>query len=94
MRNCLQLKGMVEKSLIKMKENQVANVCKITTKAEDFDKVMPIVQAWVGKFEVRDVLLDGGSIVNIIYESSRKKFRLRRLQLIPFVVRVVNQRKV
>jgi hypothetical protein len=35
-----QLKGMVEKSLIKMKEDQVVDVCKITTKVEDFDEVL------------------------------------------------------
>ncbi len=69
-----------------MKEDQVVDVCKITTKVEDFDEVMPVVQVWAGKFEVRDVLLNGGSIVNIISKSLRKKFGLKRLQLIPFVV--------
>jgi hypothetical protein len=44
MKICPQLKGMVEESLIKMREDQVADVCKITTKVEDFDEVMPIVQ--------------------------------------------------
>ncbi len=39
-----QLKGMVEKSLIKMRENQVVGVYKVTTKAKEFDEVMPIVQ--------------------------------------------------
>jgi hypothetical protein len=39
MRICLQLRGMVEKSLIKMREDQVANVCKITTKVEDLMKL-------------------------------------------------------
>jgi hypothetical protein len=62
------------------------NVSKITTKVEDFDEVMPIVQVWVKKFEVRDVLLDGGSNVNIIFESLRKKLKLKKIQLTPFVV--------
>ncbi len=57
MKICPQLKGMVEKSLIKMKEDEVANVYKVTTKVEDFDEVMPFVQIWVGKFEVRDCYL-------------------------------------
>jgi hypothetical protein len=43
---------------------------------------------------VRDVLLDGGSDVNIISESLRKKLRLKKPKLAPFVVKVVNQRKV
>ncbi len=90
MKICLQLRGMVEKSLTKMREDQV-DVYKVTTKIEDFDETMPIVQVRVGKFEVRDVLMDGGSGVNIIFESLRKKLRLRRLQLAPFVVQMVDQ---
>jgi hypothetical protein len=35
------------------------------TKVEDFDKIVPIVQVQMGKFGVRDVLLDGGSRMNI-----------------------------
>jgi len=69
-----QLKGMVEKSLIKMREDQVVDVCKATTKVEDFDEVMPIVQVQVGNLEVRDVLLNGGFHVNIIFENLRNNF--------------------
>jgi hypothetical protein len=54
---------------------------------------MQVVQVWVGKFEVRDVLLNGGSSVNIILKSLRKKLGLRRPQSNPFVVRVVDQPK-
>jgi hypothetical protein len=48
----------------------------------------------VGKFKIRDVLLDGGSSVNIIFESLRRKLELSRLQSAPFVVRMVDQWKV
>jgi len=59
---CLQLKEMKTKSLLKMEKAQIANVCKITTtKIEDFDEIIPVVQVCVGKFGVRDALLDGGS---------------------------------
>jgi hypothetical protein len=58
-----QLRRMMEKSSIKMRENQIVGVYKITTKAKDFDEVMPIVQVQGGKFEIKDVLLDGGSSV-------------------------------
>jgi hypothetical protein len=59
---CLQLKEMKTKSLLKMEEAQIADVCKITiTKIEDFDEIIPVVQVRVGKFGVRDALLDGGS---------------------------------
>ncbi len=80
MKICLQLMGMVEKSLIKMKKDQVADVCKVTTKVKDFDEAMLVVQVQVGKFEVRNVLLDGGSNVNIISESLKKKLKLKRPQ--------------
>ncbi len=63
-------------------------------KCEDFDEAMLIVQVRVGKFEVRDVLLDSGSSVNIISKSLRKKIRLRRPQSASFVVRMVDQGKV
>jgi hypothetical protein len=86
MKICPQLKGMVEKSLIKVKEDHVVNVCRITTKVEDFDEVMSVAQVQVGKFEIRDVLLDGGSYVNIISKSLRKKLGLGKPQLAPFVV--------
>jgi hypothetical protein len=86
MKICPQLKGMVEKSLIKMREDQVADICKVTTKVEDFDEAMLVVQVQVGKFEIRDVLLDDGFDVSIIFESLRKKLGLKTPQLAPFVV--------
>ncbi len=55
---------------------------------------MLIVQVRVGKFKVRDVLLDGGFNVIIIFESLKKKLKLRRPQLAPFVVWMVDQWKV
>jgi hypothetical protein len=62
------------KSLLKMEEVQIANVCKITTiKIEDFDEAISVVQVYVGNFGVRDVLLDNRSNVNIIFKSLRKK---------------------
>jgi hypothetical protein len=43
-----------------MKTNQVTDVSKFSTiKAEYFDEAILVVQVWVGKFEIRDVLLDG-----------------------------------
>jgi hypothetical protein len=83
------------KSLLKMEEVQIADVCKITTiKIEDFDEAILVVQARVGKFGIRDVLLDNRSNVNIIFKSLRKKFRLKKPKPAPFVVRMVDHRKV
>ncbi len=60
----------MEKSLMKIKTNQVMDVCKVSTiKAENFDEAIPIVQVQVGKFEIRDVLLDRRYGVNVISKS-------------------------
>ncbi len=46
------------------------DVCKVSTiKAENFDEAIPIVQVQVGKFEIRDVLLDRRYGVNVISKS-------------------------
>jgi hypothetical protein len=47
------LRSIMEKYLLKMKDTQVIDVCKVTTmKVEDFDETMPIVQVQMGKFGV------------------------------------------
>jgi hypothetical protein len=85
----------VKSSRQKWKKPQVTNLCKvIVTKIEAFDEAMPIVHVHLGKYGVKDVLLDGGSSVNIISKSLRRKLGLKKLQLAPFVVRMVDQRKV
>ncbi len=54
---CLQLRKMMTKSLLKMGEVQIANVYKVTTtKVEDFDETILVVQVHIRKFGVRDVL--------------------------------------
>ncbi len=71
-------------SLMKMEEAQIVNVCKVTTtKIKDFDEVMPIVQVCVGKFGIKDVLLDNGSNVNSISNSLREQLGLRKPKPIP-----------
>jgi hypothetical protein len=91
---CPQLK-LIKKYLLKMKQPQLTNVCKITTiKNFDFDEAVLVVQVRIRKFRVRDVLLDGKCSVNIILKSLRKKVGLRKPQLVPFVVRMVDQKKV
>jgi len=75
---CPQLRKMMTKSLLKMGEVQITNVYKVTTiKVEDFDETILVVQVHIGKFGMRDILLDGRSNANIIFESLRKKLGLR-----------------
>ncbi len=60
----------------------MTNVCKV------IDEIVLVVQVWMGKFGVQDILLDGGCSVNIILKNVRKKLGLRKLQ--PAVVRMVD----
>lgn len=55
---------------------------------------MHVVQIRVGKLGVKDVVPDGGFRINIISKELRKKLRLRRPQLAPFMVCMADQRKV
>jgi len=74
-----------------MGEVHIANVYKITTtKVEDFDEAIPVVQVRIGKFGMRDVLLNDKSNVNIIFESLKKKLVLKKPKLAPFIVRMVD----
>jgi predicted component of type VI protein secretion system len=71
------------------------DVRKVTTiKIKNFNEAMLVIQVRIRKFGIWNVLLDEGSNVNIISESLRKKIKLRKPQLAPFVVRMVDQRKV
>jgi hypothetical protein len=79
------------KSLLKMGEAHIANVYKVTTtKVEDFDENHIGCSSLYREIRVRDVLLDGKSNVNIIYESLRKKLGLRKPKLALFIVRMVD----
>ncbi len=62
-------------------------------KIKDFDEAMSIVQVWIQKFGVQNVLLDGRFGVNIISENLRKKVGLQKLQPTSFVVRMADQKR-
>jgi hypothetical protein len=87
----VNMDSLAEATKVIMNAKLEVKLGQLMKKIENFDKVMPIVQVRMGKFEIRDVLLDGGFNVNIIFfESLRNKLRLRRLQLVPFVVQMVD----
>jgi hypothetical protein len=78
-----------------MYKKHVPNVCKIGTHHKnDFNEIMPIVQVSIGKYEIMDVVLDGGSKVNIIFEHLWRKLGLKRPQSMPFMEKMANQRKI
>jgi hypothetical protein len=59
-----------------------------------FDEIMPIVQVSIRNYEIMDILLDGDSGVNVISNHLRRKLGLKKLHSIPFIVKMVNERKV
>jgi hypothetical protein len=52
---------------------------------------MAIIPIHVGKNLVEDVLLDGGSGVNIITKDLRKTLRLPTAKLTPYILKMANQ---
>ncbi len=52
------------------------------------DLDMAIISMHVGKNIVKDVLLDGGSGVNIIIKDLKKKLRLPILKLAPYTLKM------
>jgi hypothetical protein len=85
----------LEISLAKIKGKEVVDVYIVTTsKVEDFNKPMLVIQEGVKKLGVKDVLLDGRSRANIISEELIKKLGLRRPQPTPCMVGTTNQKKL
>jgi uncharacterized protein (DUF1786 family) len=62
-----------------MQEEHVPDVCRVGTHhINDFDEVMPIIQVSIGNYEIMDVLLDGGSGINNIFEHLQRKLSLKK----------------
>jgi hypothetical protein len=52
---------------------------------------MVVIQIQVGKNNVEDVLLNGGTSVNIITKNFKTKLGLPKPRLVPYQLRMVNQ---
>ena len=57
---------------------------------ETIDKHMPVISICIGKNIVDDVLLDGGSGINVIIEEERRKLGLSKPSLAPFNLKMAN----
>ena len=57
---------------------------------EAIDKHMPVISICIGKNVVDDVLLDGGSGVNVITEEERRRLGLLKPSLAPFNLKMAN----
>jgi hypothetical protein len=67
-----QLQKILTRFFLKMQKEHVSDVCIVGTHhTNDFDEAMPVVQVSIGNCEIMDVLLDGGSRINIIFEHRK-----------------------
>ena len=57
---------------------------------EAIDKHMPVISICIGKNVVDDVLLDGGSGVNVIIEEERRRLGLPKPSSAPFNLKMAN----
>jgi hypothetical protein len=76
---CPQLRKILTKFFLRMQEEHLLNVCKVGTHHKNnFNEVMPIVQASIGNCETIDVLLNGGFGINIISKHLQRKLDLKK----------------
>ena len=63
--------------------------------AKDFDEEMPMIAVWTKNRRIPNVLLDGGSGVNIITDTLMEKLGIgKQLEVAPFTIKMADQRKV
>ena len=63
-------------------------------KAQDYDEEMPMITVVTKNKRVPNVLIDGGSGVNIITNALRKKLGLINIETAPFTIKMADQRKM
>ena len=63
-------------------------------KAQDYDEEMPMITVVTKNRRVPNILIDGGSGVNIMTNALRKKLGLTNIEAAPFTIKMADQRKV
>ena len=77
---------------LETEKNFCGDVCEV--QPMDVDYRVPVVKASIGKMSCAGVLLDGGSGVNIIPESTCRSLNLLKWDPAPFQVKMADQRRV
>jgi hypothetical protein len=73
-------------------EKQVgSSIPKVRTAVVTIDNHMAVIQVQIGKNTIEDVLLDGGSGVNIIREHVRLRLGIPKLKPPPYNLRMADQ---
>jgi hypothetical protein len=79
----------VNKSTIEKQVN--SSVQEVGTIIITIDNHMAVIQVHIGKNTIQNVLLDGGSGVNIITKQLRLRLRLPKSKTAPYNLRMANQ---
>jgi hypothetical protein len=74
------------------KSKEPTQTYQVTAKA--FDEEMPMISVIVKNRQVPNALIDGGSGVNIITDTLRRKLGLKKIEPAPFTIKMADQRKV
>jgi hypothetical protein len=74
------------------KSKKPTQTYQVTAKA--FDEEMPMISIIVKNRQVPNALINGGSGVNIITDTLRKKLGLKKIEAAPFTIKMADQRKV
>jgi hypothetical protein len=62
--------------------------------AKAFDEEMPMIFVIVKNRQVPNALIDGGSGMNIITDTLRRKLGLKKIEPAPFTIKMADQKKV
>jgi hypothetical protein len=74
-------------------EREIPQIYFVATK--DFDEEMPMISVWTKNRRIPNVLLDGGSGVNIITDTLMRKLGIvKQLEVAPFTIKMADQTKV
>lgn len=76
---------------VKPKTSEVRKPDLISSLAIDVDRELPVLTVQIGSGTLDNVLLDGGSGVNLITEEERKRLGLKNPQSAPFRLRMADQ---
>jgi hypothetical protein len=83
---------MVALTIQKETSERPTSTYQVTAKA--FDEEMPMISLIMKNRRIPNALIDGGSRVNIITDTLKKKLGLKRMEPAPFTLKMAEQKKV
>ena len=87
-----ECRRVLSSALVARKEVEQQSVAAMTTQAVDMSA--PTVEVEISDYFIPEVLIDGGSGVNIMTYDTMQKLGLTHIEPIPFVIRLADQRRI